>query len=148
GFYSLENKISSNSANLGAGLNDILTMENDGKDNFWIGGANSGLNYYDANKNKIISYNGDKRSAKGLPTSSVRSVYKDDIGLVWVGTYNKGVYLIDNNAGKFDSYQLGDFQQSELEGKDVTAFVEDINGDVWIAYNGIGLVLLEKKTNS
>ena len=148
GYYSLENKISSNSANLGVGLNDILTMENDGRGNFWIGGATSGLNYFDANKNKIVSYSGDKRSAKGLPTSSVRSVYKDNTGLVWVGTYNKGVYLIDNNAGKFDSYQLGDFKQSDLEGKDVTAFVEDRNGDVWIAYNGIGLVLLEKKTNS
>jgi signal transduction histidine kinase/ligand-binding sensor domain-containing protein/AraC-like DNA-binding protein len=148
GYYSLGNKISNTTANLGTGLYDILTMVNDGKDNFWIGGANSGLNYFDAKKNRIISFNDDKRNAKGLPTSSVRSVYKDNTGLVWIGTYNKGVYLIDNNAGRFDSYQLGDFQQSNLEGKDVTAFVEDKNGNVWIAYNGIGLVLLDKKTNS
>ncbi|WP_100609925.1 hybrid sensor histidine kinase/response regulator transcription factor [Confluentibacter lentus] len=148
GYYSSEIVVTNKNNKLGAGWNDILTMVMDDKDNFWIGGENSGLNYFDTKAHKAISFRDNKGTSKGLPTNSVRSVYKDDAGLIWIGTFNKGIYLIDNNSGKFDSYLLGDFQQNDLDGKDVRAFAEDKSGNVWITYDGIGLVMLDKKTNS
>jgi signal transduction histidine kinase/ligand-binding sensor domain-containing protein/CheY-like chemotaxis protein len=147
-YYSIESKISRKNTERGVRWSEILTMTKDDKDNFWIGGDNSGLNYYDTNSNTVVAFGGTKGNSGGLSTNSVRSVYIDDNELVWIGTFNKGIYLVNNNTGKFDSYQLGDFQRNELDGKDALAFAEDKRGNVWITYDGIGLVLLDKKTNS
>lgn len=146
--YSIEHIISRKDTDRGVRWNEILTMAKDDKDNFWIGGDNSRLSYFDVKSGKAVSFGGGNENNENLPTISIRSVYIDDKGLVWVGTFNKGVYLVNNNTGKFDSYLLGDFHRNDLEGKDVRAFAEDKMGNVWITYDGIGLVLLDKKTNS
>lgn len=144
--YSFEKRISGNLL-YGTTWNGITTMSSDNLGNLWIGGENSGLNYYDIKNDKITYFGVENNKSKNLPTNSIQSVYVDDEGLIWIGTFNKGVYLIDNNAVKFDSYEWGDYKQSDLEGKDVRAFVEDHNKNIWIACDGIGLIKLDHKSN-
>lgn len=144
--YAFEKKISGSTL-YGTNWNGMTTMSSDDLGNLWIGGENSGLNYYDIKSNKITYFGVENNKNKNLPTNSVQSVYVDDEGLIWVGTLNKGVYLIDNNAVKFDSYEWGDFKQSDLEGKDVRAFVEDPQKNIWITCDGIGLIKLDHHSN-
>ncbi|MFI0430985.1 two-component regulator propeller domain-containing protein [Mariniflexile sp. HMF6888] len=127
---------------------NIYTLCNDDKDNLWVGGINSGVNYIDTKKNKFTYFSKVDQNPKNLPTSSIRSIYIDDTGLIWIGTFNKGVYLVDNNIGKFDSYNWGDYKQSELKGKEIRAFAEDQSKNIWIACDGIGLIKLDYKTNN
>ncbi|MBU3821396.1 response regulator [Flavobacteriaceae bacterium XHP0103] len=145
--YSLDTIISPNS-NKNVNWTEILTMSGDSKGNFWVGGENSGLSYFDTEKNTIVYFGPDTDGVNKMPTNSIRSVYVDNNGLVWIGTFSKGVYLVDKGAGEFDDYTWGDFQQRDLEGKDVRAFAEAKNGDVWMIFDGVGLVKLEKRTNS
>ncbi|MGE5942853.1 MAG: two-component regulator propeller domain-containing protein [Flavobacteriales bacterium] len=145
-YYSFEKRISGNSL-YGTNWNGITTLSSDSMGNLWIGGENSGLNYYDTKNNKVTYFGVENNKNKSLPTNSIQSVYVDNEGLTWVGTFNKGAYLIDNNAVKFDSYEWGDFKQSDLEGKDVRAFVEDYNKNIWIVCDGIGLIELNHKSN-
>src|SRR5690606_7384584 len=145
--YAFEKKISGSTL-YGTNWNGMTTMSSDDLGNLWIGGENSGLNYYDIKSNKITYFGVENNKNKNLPTNSVQSVYVDDEGLIWVGTLNKGVYLIDNNAVKFDSYEWCDFKQSDLEGKDVRAFVEDSQKNIWITCDGIGLIKLDHHSNA
>ncbi|OYX28676.1 MAG: hypothetical protein B7Z06_00985 [Flavobacteriales bacterium 32-35-8] len=145
-FYSFEKKVSGSTL-YGTNWNGITSMSSDQVGNLWIGGENSGLNYYNTKNNKVTYFGVEDNKNKSLPTNSIQSVYVDNEGLTWVGTFNKGAYLIDNNAVKFDAYEWGDFKKSDLEGKDVRAFVEDSDKNIWIACDGIGLIKLDYKTN-
>src|SRR5690606_12211944 len=86
--YAFEKKISGSTL-YGTNWNGMTTMSSDDLGNLWIGGENSGLNYYDVKSNKITYFGVENNKNKNLPTNSVQSVYVDDEGLIWVGTLNK-----------------------------------------------------------
>src|SRR5690606_16086930 len=68
--YALEHKISRKNSERGVRWNEILTMAKDDKGNFWIGGDNSGLHYFDTKSNKAISFGESKGNPENLPTNS------------------------------------------------------------------------------
>jgi len=130
----------------GPNWNSILTLCPDDKNNLWIAGDKSGLNYFDTKKNQVIRYLVGQDDIKDLPTNSIRSVYIDDRGVTWIGTYNKGVCLIDSHAKKFDSYQHGGLFKPGVSGNEVKGIAEDKHGNIWIAYDGEGLSLMDAGT--
>lgn len=144
GYYSFETVFSGNSINSGS-WNNILTLAIDAKGNFWIAGANSGLNYLDTKTVSVTRYLSENNQA---PTNSIRTVYIDNTGLVWIGTYSKGVYLIHNNLKKFQQYQQDAYKEIGLENKSVGGFTQDAMGNIWVAVEGLGLCKMDIKTNS
>ncbi len=144
GYYTV-NLIVSGQQMFGASWNNILTLSMDKKDNLWIGGENSGLNYLDTKSGRVTRYLAQEGSLKDLPTNSIRSVYVDRTGLTWIGTFNRGAYLLDEQARKFDYF--GAYKPIDLAGKNVKSFAEDHNGNIWIAFDGLGIARLHAKTH-
>ncbi|HPM32506.1 MAG TPA: two-component regulator propeller domain-containing protein [Chryseolinea sp.] len=130
----------------GEGSDNILTLCLDANGNLWIGGENSGLNYFDTKSNTITHYAAEEGNPKRLPTNSIRYVYLDNTGITWVGTHNKGAFFIDNHAKKFDSYQQNLITKSGLSGNNIKGLAEDKEGNIWIASDGGGIGKLDAKT--
>ena len=62
----------------------------------WVGTNLGGLNRFDRENNKFISY---KSFSQGVEHASVTSIYEDSNGNFWVGTYTNGIYLFDRDKG-------------------------------------------------
>ncbi|MGE5942949.1 MAG: two-component regulator propeller domain-containing protein, partial [Flavobacteriales bacterium] len=139
-YYVIETKISNKT-------NSIWSVSSDNKDNIWIGGENSGLNYLNSENNKIIYFGPESKGLKKLPTANIRSVYIDDLGHIWIGTFHHGVFIIDNNASKFSKYLWGNVSANDIVGREITSFAQQENGDVWLASNEVGLIKINAKTN-
>lgn len=145
GYYTFQRVITGESVGSTNGSR-ILTICKDGRGNLWIGGENSGLNYFDIKTGMITRYRSDDSDAGKLPTNSIRSVYIDDTGLIWIGTFNKGAYLIDNVSRKFADHKIYKGIDDNFKGRNVRSFAEDRAGNIWIVVDEIGLGKLDSKT--
>jgi ligand-binding sensor domain-containing protein/signal transduction histidine kinase/DNA-binding response OmpR family regulator len=145
GYYTMRQMISGESV-YGASWNSILTLCKDTRGNLWIGGENSGLNYYDTQTGKMTRYMADEQDAKKLASNSIRAVYVDDTGLTWIGTFNKGAYRVDNRLKKFTSNKQNPGMGDNFRGKHVRSFAEDAAGNVWLTVDEIGLSKIEAKS--
>lgn len=126
---------------------NVLALSVDRKNNLWIAGENSGLNYMESSTGVITSFEAEEGNLEKLPTNSIRSVYVDNTGITWIGTYNKGAYIVDNHAKKFDSYRSNHLTKYGWRGNNVKALAEDRQGNVWIACDGGGLRKLDTRAN-
>lgn len=72
----------------------------------------------------------------GLPSNSVRCIFKDSRGLFWIGTEN-GMCLFDGN--KFTTFNT----ENGLAGNLIWDIVEDKNKNLWIACYGDGVSMYD-----
>ena len=120
---------------LGTG-NDIscITQSRDG--NLWLG-TNNGFCHFNIITKKFRAYNQD--NLKGLPSSSILSLYQDSKGILWVGTLGAGIAAF-HTRGNLVSEQL---KLPGAAGRRVNCIYEDSRKNVWIGtsaglavYNG------------
>ena len=140
--YSLTKEFSGKTY-FGADWTNILSLSKDKNDNIWIGGENSGLNFYDSKSKEMVRFDAKIDRPNKLPTTAIRSVYVDDQGLVWIGTFNKGALVMSQNTKKFETFGLGNYRESDLTGNEVNGFSEDQQGNIWLAFNGQGLKMID-----
>ncbi|HVX51838.1 MAG TPA: response regulator, partial [Chitinophagaceae bacterium] len=87
--------------------NVLQTICGDSDGKLWIG-TNTGLNYFDPDKNVFKVYT----TADGLPNNMIFGILQDDGGNMWIGT-NKGLSKFNRAAGKFENYTTADGLQGD-----------------------------------
>ncbi len=120
-------------------INCFYDVENDsGK--IWIGTNGGGLNEYDRNTEKFVSYT----MKDGLPDNSVVGILPDDHGNLWLST-NSGICKFtvpssENRKAIFRNYDMRD----GLPGNEFycNTFVKDNDGNLYFGSNA-GLVVFK-----
>lgn len=118
-----------------------LMEDRDGK--IWVGSCQSGLHYYEPNKEEIIRMMPDAAKTKqlyapqgkmGLWSSCphIRFIHQDQRGEFWVGTYNGGINHYDPATKTLSLYEHNPADPASLSSNQVWSFLEDQQGRLWI----------------
>ena len=118
---------------------DYYDLKQDTRGGMWIGG-DSGLQYYEPEKNHFTIYKHDPDDPQSLADNRVNSVYPTRSGEIWVGTQN-GLDKLDEKTGKFQAY----YTKDGLSGNVVSCILEDERGQLWMGTNN-GVSTLDPKS--
>ena len=77
-------------------LNVCIKVDND----YWLGTANDGLFIFNPKKEEQIQKIYSNNRANNLLSQKVRSIFKDEFGIIWIGT-DKGLNKIDLSKKQF-----------------------------------------------
>jgi len=126
-----------------------LTEDRDGK--LWVGTCQSGLHYYDAQKEEFVrmmpAHNAlyAPQGEMGLWSSCphVRFIHQDKDGEFWVGTYNGGIHHFDPESKKLSHYAHNPADPESLNSNQVWTFLQDRQDRVWIGNLPGGLHMVD-----
>ena len=65
---------------------------------FWIGTNGGGLNKFDRETEKFISYKADKNNQFSISSNLVMAIYEDEDSIFWIGTNGGGLNKFDRNT--------------------------------------------------
>lgn len=109
--------------------NGVTEVFEDSKGRLWLGTL-SGLNLYDADKNRFTSF----FKKDGLPSDIIYAIREDDSGILWIST-NGGISRFDPEKKSFTNYSTEDGVQgddfkphSALKSADGKLYFGGING--------------------
>lgn len=121
--------------------NIITTLQQDSKQNIWIGTYSEGLCYFDKHKNTFVTY---KKSSypNSLSDNSIQKIFEDSHGNLWIGTFQNGLDLFNPQTQTFTNYQ-------DKSTNNLLYHIHDIKeyrpGEFFISSdNGIGIFKAEK----
>ncbi len=149
GLFILDSKKSTRVVQLSNGnfINNILNESN----NIWTG-TNSGLiKYTNADPNKLpflsnkFTYNPNNSSS--LSKNIVKSILKDNTGVIWVGTNGGGVNKFDLERKQFRHVKKT-LEPASLSYDKIRSIFEDSNGSLWVGTEGGGLNMLRKEDDN
>ncbi len=127
------------------GYNDVLCIEQDSRGGLWIGTDGGGLSYYHNALNNFATY-----SAINLPDAvtieQVRSITKDQQGMIWTGTSNQGLVIIDSNRTDFQQLRLPSYNPGANTPGRIVSLLCDAQNDIWIGTQGSGLIIAYAKS--
>ncbi len=109
---------------------DYAEIKEDGKENLWLGTAQSGLHRFDPRTAEFTIYAHNPDDPRSLSDDRVNSIYFDHSGVMWVGTQN-GLDRFDSNTRSFKTY----YEQDGLAGNVVSCILEDSIGSLWMGTN-------------
>jgi two-component system, sensor histidine kinase ChiS len=93
----------------------IWSMFKDHSGIFWFGTSFEGLNKWDNNKWKFISYANEPDNKNSLSNNFVWNVYVDPVGIIWIGTQN-GLDRFDRQKGTFKHYPINNNEVTAIHG--------------------------------
>jgi signal transduction histidine kinase/ligand-binding sensor domain-containing protein len=109
---------------------DYVEIKQDGKENLWLGTAQSGLHRFNPRTAEFTIYAHNTDDPRSLSDDRVNSVYFDHSGVMWVGTQN-GLDRFDGSTRSFKTY----YEQDGLAGNVVSCILEDDLGNLWMGTN-------------
>lgn len=117
------------------GDSTIRTMLQDNQGNIWFGTWSSGLQKYDSEFERIVSYKNEPGNSESLSNNTIRSLYIDNSGNLWVGTFN-GLNKLSSEAIRsgenvFTSY----LEKDGLPNSAIYGIAGDVNGKLWLSTN-------------
>lgn len=119
----------------------LMTLQQDSKQNIWIGTYSEGLCCFDKHKNTFITY---KRSnlPDSLSDNSIQKIFEDSHGNLWIGTFQNGLDLFNPATRTFTNYQ-------DKGPNNLLYHIHDIKeyrpGELFISSdNGIGIFKADK----
>lgn len=122
--------------------NNIITeIQEDNNGNIWIATDHGGVNIVNKQTGEITVIKNDETDPLSLVQNTVKSLYKDDTGIMWLGTYKKGVCYYHESIYKFKSL----VSSASIPYKDINCFLETKEGNLWIGTNGGGLLYFDRK---
>jgi ligand-binding sensor domain-containing protein/signal transduction histidine kinase len=133
--FPLSRLISSESTSVGDVM-DIKIYDDD----VWIGTDGHGLIRYNRNSGKVIRFLHDNIKTNSLGNNSVRTILRDNQGLLWVGTLYGGVNFAQLRKTKQFSLlrnETGD--PNSLSYGVVCAIYQDSRSNLWIGTDGGGV---------
>ena len=118
----------------------------DNENNAWVGNPNGLWSYkrvdvnQPSNFNLDQTFNSDPLNAFSLNNNVIKSIYKDDTGVIWVGTNGGGINKFDPSRKPF--YHFGtDFNRNGNQYKKIRSILEDSEENIWVGTEGGGLFL-------
>lgn len=121
--------------------NILMTLQQDSKQNIWIGTYSEGLCCFDKHKNTFVTY---KRSnlPDSLSDNSIQKILEDSHGNLWIGTFQNGLDLFNPATRTFTNYQ-------DKSPNNLLYHIHDIKeyrpGELFISSdNGIGIFKADK----
>ena len=119
----------------------LMTLQQDSKQNIWIGTYSEGLCCFDKHRNTFVTY---KRSnlSDSLSDNSIQKIFEDSHGNLWIGTFQNGLDLFNPATRTFTNYQ-------DKSSNNLLYHIHDIKeyrpGELFISSdNGIGIFKADK----
>ena len=119
----------------------LMTLQQDSKQNIWIGTYSEGLCCFDKYRNTFVTY---KRSnlPDSLSDNSIQKIFEDSHGNLWIGTFQNGLDLFNPATRTFTNYQ-------DKSPNNLLYHIHDIKeyrpGELFISSdNGIGIFKADK----
>ncbi len=114
-------------------LNDILSIQEDSKGNFWIGSTSNGLTKYDG---KFFTH---YTESNGLSNNSIMAMLVDKKDNVWIATRYGGV-------NKFDGKNFVIYNKTKgLSDDKILSMIEEKTDNIWIGTSGGGVNKINDK---
>ena len=131
--------------------NTILALFEDNNGMLFIGTNNGGLNIYDRENDKFISYKNQPDDGNSISGNKVFCIYQDKAGDVWIGTdagLDKIVFndkdAVKTNSSSYRNLSFKHLQnnlgnQPPISFARVRAILQDNEGALWFGTQGGGL---------
>jgi signal transduction histidine kinase/ligand-binding sensor domain-containing protein/DNA-binding response OmpR family regulator len=119
--------------------NDFYDLIEDNNGLIWVsnnvGPSNNGLICFDPKNEQFKRYKHNPDEQSSIGSNAVRTVYKDQSGIIWVGTFWAGLNKWDRNKNKFKRFS---YNSNGERFKRVFMIIEDSEGIIWLGTaNGI-----------
>jgi signal transduction histidine kinase/ligand-binding sensor domain-containing protein/DNA-binding NarL/FixJ family response regulator len=126
--------------------NAISSILEDSKGNLWIGTGGRGLNRFDRDQDKFISYRYDKDDSTSLSNEDeLAAVYEDRQGQLWIGTsYGLNRYNAEKDNFIRYTHIIGD--TNSINPEPIRCIYEDSRNNFWVGTYGGGLELFDRET--
>lgn len=121
--------------------NILMTLQQDSKQNIWIGTYSEGLCCFDKHRNTFVTY---KRSnlPDSLSDNSIQKILEDSHGNLWIGTFQNGLDLFNPATRTFTNYQDKSLNNLLYHIHDIKEYRP---GELFISSdNGIGIFKADK----
>ncbi len=120
------------------GGNDVRYIYSDQSKNLLLATNGGGLITFNKETNNFDINNGGSESNGKLSSNTIRTIIRDENGILWIGTLN-GLFLLDENTGVFHHYKHNPDDPGTLNAHSVRAIFEDKDGNIWLGlyYGGI-----------
>ena len=123
--------------------NRVSALLEDQEGKVWVGTCQSGLQYYNSQKDEIVRMMPDPdqpnrlhapQGKMGLWSSCphVRFIHQSPDGVFWVGTYNGGIHHFDPATKKLTAYRHHPDNDESIGSNQVWSFLQDRQGRIWI----------------
>ncbi len=106
--------------------------------------TNSGVGYFQPDKEKIFYYNHDSENSSSLSHDDCRVIYRDSHNTIWVGTFN-GLNRFNPESESFTRYFHDPEDETCLSNSFIQSLYEDSHGRFWIGTQGGGLNLMNQE---
>ncbi len=110
----------------------------------WIGTQTGGLNRFERNDNKFISYKNDPADPWSLSNNQVTSICKDHSGYLWISTMGGGLNKFDSFNNKFIHYMNQPGNAGSISSDYIRIVIEDSEFKLWIGTNDAGLNIFDR----
>ncbi len=117
-----------------------LTRENN---RLWVGTERSGIFLYDFNGRSWTHMEASGNPGE-LSYGKIRSLYRDNNGLIWIGTRGGGVDLYNPDTSLIKTYTGGSSDPEALKNTNIRQMIERRDGSIWIATDGGGISILDR----
>lgn len=120
--------------------NSIFAMYRDLKDRIWLGTFGGGLELAEQMPDGKYKFRHFFRQGSGV--RMIRTIAKDDKGMVWVGT-NEGICIFhpDSIMADPDNYHQFSYTNGKYCANEIRCLYKDQKGRMWVGTSGAGLSL-------
>jgi len=107
-----------------SGCEGICCLADDGGGGVWFGGYGIGLGHWSSQGTQLL------RSADGLPSENILSLYRSGDGSLWIGTDGAGLLVL--KYGRFGVIS----KRNGLPSESICQITEDGTGRLWLGTGG------------
>ena len=122
----------------------VRTVVSDGE-HLWVGTERSGLFIYDFTEQEWQVLNETNSS---LSYNKIRSIYRDDSGLIWIGTRGGGINMFNPRTELITTWTSEDKKARALSSPYIRQMEERSDGSIWVATDGGSITVIDPLTGS
>jgi ligand-binding sensor domain-containing protein len=115
----------------GISANYITSITEDGFQGLWIGTLNSGVNRYEFNTGRFLSFKHTHDNPKSIINNNIRQMAVGPNGQIWVGT-QEGLSIIDPLNYDIRSYEHDPENKKSLNQHSIYSIFQDAAKSMWV----------------